>query len=551
MKRRRLGFHGMLAAMLAVMAAVSILLCGSIQAFVIPTGNEDIILRWDNTIKYNFGYRVKAPTDDIINSVNYDDGDRNFAHGIVTNRLDLLTEFDMRFKRDYGFRLSGAFWYDQRYHDSLDNDNVLTSNHMNGAGSQTLGLSGYTDRLYAGPDGELLDAFVFAKFDIGNVPINFKVGRYTIYWGEAMLSNQGISYSQAPIDAGKASAVPGSELKELFRPLAQISATAQLSDKLSLAGQYFLQWEPYRLSESGSYLSGTDMMVRGADSLVLAPGFAFAHTRDGNPDAKKNWGVALRWRPEIIQGTIGFYYRRFADMVPSQVHVDLLNSSYFIAFADNIDLYGVSYTRQVLGISVGADLSWRHNMPLSSEAVMIIPGVMTAPADGDTLGARGNTYHFVINALGLQGKTPLWDSADYLVEMSLNGYSSVTQGENYFKGRDGYTALDRASKNAVGVAINFTPKWLQVFPGMDLSMPMSWSQGISGNSAVISGCDENAGSYSIGLSMDVYQRYTFALAYIGYFGKETIESGSISSFNDPNALIQDRSWISFTFKTTF
>jgi len=547
MKGKWMGAQRILAGWLGIMTAMGFLLCGSVQAFEIPTGNEDLILRWDNTLKYNSGYRVKSQAADIMNAANFNDGDRNFDKGFVTNRFDLLTEMDLNFKKEYGVRVSGAFWYDQAYSNTPDNNSVLTSNHISN-GQQAIGFSDITERYNEGPDGELLDAFAFWRMDFGPVPVNFKLGRHSIYWGESMINNQGISYSQAPLDLAKAISVPGTELKELFRPLAQISASSQLTDKLTLAGQWFLQWEPYRIAESGAYLATFDTLMRGGESLILAPGVFLRHSRDGYPDAQKNFGVAMRWRPDFLPGTVGFYYRKFADMFPSHTILDIPNNRYFVAYADDIDLYGISYAQTIGGISIGMDLSWRHGMSLASEPAILPPG--TALKDGDTLGARGNTYHASLNFLQLLPKIAgLWDQADYLVEFSWNGYSSVTSHDEVFKGRDGYDLIDKASKNAFGVVVNFTPKWLQVLPGADLSMPLSYSRGLCGNSPVNSGSNENSGQYSIGLSLDVYSRHTFTLAYIGYYGQTNLENGF--NFNDPMALLEDRNWISFTAKTTF
>ena len=52
-------------------------------------------MRWDNTIRYNLGERAQSQDGAILGNPNFDDGDRNFSNGsIVTNRLDLLSEFD-------------------------------------------------------------------------------------------------------------------------------------------------------------------------------------------------------------------------------------------------------------------------------------------------------------------------------------------------------------------------------------------------------------------------------------------------------------------------
>ena len=114
----------------------------------------------------------------------------------MSNRLDLLTELDLINKaKGFGIRFSGTFWYDQRYHDHFDNESVATSNYLDN-GVQTVNrLYKHADRYYAGPSGELLDAFVFAKVEAGNVPIYLKLGRHIYSWGQSLLDPiHGISY---------------------------------------------------------------------------------------------------------------------------------------------------------------------------------------------------------------------------------------------------------------------------------------------------------------------------------------------------------------------
>src|SRR4029450_7178100 len=84
---------------------------GAVQAFEIPTDNPDLAIRWDNTVRYNIGMRTQSQDSNIIGSPNFDDGDRNFSNGsLVTNRFDVLSEFDFVYKRRMGFRVSGAGW---------------------------------------------------------------------------------------------------------------------------------------------------------------------------------------------------------------------------------------------------------------------------------------------------------------------------------------------------------------------------------------------------------------------------------------------------------
>src|SRR3974377_1408329 len=73
---------------------------GTAQAFEIDTGNDDLAVRWDNTVRYNLGMRAQSQDPAILKSPNYDDGDRNFSNGsLVTNRFDVLSEFDLVYQR--------------------------------------------------------------------------------------------------------------------------------------------------------------------------------------------------------------------------------------------------------------------------------------------------------------------------------------------------------------------------------------------------------------------------------------------------------------------
>ena len=91
------------------------------QAAQIDVGNPDIVLRWDNTVKYSVATRLKDPSPTLTSDVNTDDGDFNFKKGkLISNRLDLLSEFDVHYQ-DVGLRLSGAAWYDSVYNRGNDN----------------------------------------------------------------------------------------------------------------------------------------------------------------------------------------------------------------------------------------------------------------------------------------------------------------------------------------------------------------------------------------------------------------------------------------------
>jgi len=538
---------------ISYLAAVILLflLCGSVAAFEIQTGNEDIRLNWDNTFRYNLGYRVTDPSDEILKNVNMDDADRNFDKGIVSNRLDILSELDLVYKSRYGFRISAAGWYDNAYEDSnLDNNSVATSNHMSG-GVPALGLNDYTKFYSRGPQGEILDALVFGKVNVGSIPVNLRFGRSAIVWGETLLGGiHNIGYAQVPLDSQKSYSVPGAEVKELYRPIFNAFAQAMLTSNFSIAAQWMLEWQPTRFAEAGSYYSTTDIAFSGGETLISGP-IRFRHGADVQPDGRGDYGVMARWTPKCFDtnGTIGIYYRRFSDNIPQTI-LDVARLQYYFAYGDAIDLYGVSFNRQIAEASIGAELSYRVNMPLVSDTGITF-GVR--PREGQLFGARGKTWHGLVNAI-IAWKPPVYtkiDNTSTAAEITWSHVDSVTQAFTSFKGRPSYTGLDRVTEHAVQAAVNFTPQWVQVFPGWDLSIPLTYKVGLYGNAAVTGGGNEHAGLYAFGLTMDGFYKYNISLKYSNYFGEHTTgPTGAFTLGSGTEASLFDRGTIQLTFKMT-
>ena len=173
------------------------------------------------------------------------------------------------------------------------------------------------------------------------------------------------------------------------------------------------------------------------------PGLGFAQR--GNPvepDQSGEWGIAARWSPQWLDGTLGFYYRNFADKLPQVLLTQAVpnNSRYNLIYADNIDLWGISLAKNVAGVSVGAEVSYRQNTPLLSQLLGDSPGL---PNEGETKGPRGNTLHGLVNGLGLIPRTPVFDTATWAAELVWAHWTSVNSGANLFIGR-GLCALQGA-----------------------------------------------------------------------------------------------------------
>ena len=117
----------------------------------------------------------------------------------------------------------------------------------------------------------------------------------------------------------------------------------------------------------------------------------------------------------------------------------------------------------------------------------------------------------------------------WAAELTWAALERSTSGANLFNAR-GLRALHAsprtsdkwdgcATKNYVGIAMAFTPTWYQVFPGVDLSAAGELlASACRGNSPLVFGGNQGLGNYSVGLGVDVFQKYRFDLKYSDYIG---------------------------------
>ncbi|VVO38988.1 DUF1302 domain-containing protein [Pseudomonas fluorescens] len=644
------------------------------HAFELDTGNPDWEVRFDNTLKYNYGVRTENAHKRTLRTPNNNDGDYNFrrAGTNITNRVDLLTELDVVHqgnKGNKGFRISAASWYDKAYDNVgsssnpfvngngatsglVENDPRLAGVTQDNVGNGSRHLSHYAQRYYSGPSGEILDAFVFYNSDVGDESlISLKAGQHNVFWGESILNPvHSISYGQSGLDLAKLAASPGTEAKELFVPRNQLSMTFTVNPELTLGAQYFLDWNAARLPEAGTYYGGSDLVGAGAQALLLgntnalvpgsplgcglSPCGAINTVRRGHDLTPRNsgdWGVMAKWSPAWLDGTLGFYYRNTSEILPQTwlnvtgissanpdgtppvgiepAAVNTLNSeganTYQFAYADNIHIIGLSLSKDVAGVSVGSDLSVRHNMPLASipatlsstdplglgAGLGLLP-VRTAqtgivydtPSKGDSMSATGDTLHWTLNGLWAFPKTALFNSASLLTELYYSNLLKLdSKNAALYKGNSSYRGIDAATRDNWGVAVNFTPAWTQVLPGVDVNLPMTINMGLAGVSPVSAGGAKDTGNYSIGVGAVVYNKYFVDLKYVDAFGKTekcntsgtnsgaanagsgdgstpsvfsgnqnyACYGGGYSSFSGGGASIQDRGAVYLTLKTTF
>ena len=180
-------------------------------------------------------------------SPNVDDGRLNFDNGDLIG-ANVKANHDLQMTwQNYKFFARAVGFYD-----------VILDDH--GAGDRSL----LTDQALGdvGRNYELLDIFLSADYVVGDLPVNLRLGKQVINWGESTFILNGNNVFN-PIDVN-AFRRPGSEIKEALVPVNAIYGSVSLPLDLSFAGYYALDWEPFELDPSGTPFSTADVVTLGS-----------------------------------------------------------------------------------------------------------------------------------------------------------------------------------------------------------------------------------------------------------------------------------------------
>ncbi|HWW71394.1 MAG TPA: DUF1302 family protein [Duganella sp.] len=525
------------------------------QAVDLDTGNPDVAARFDNTVKASTIYRLHDADPSLLNAfnanggpqaLNFNAGDQNFRNaGVVSQRVDLLSEFDLVYKRDFGLRVSAAAWYDRMYHRDTDavNDPTMGQQPYNRFPSYTSDI--------AGRKAEILDAFIFGGVTLDNgQKVSAKLGRHALVYGESVFfGDNGIAAAQGPSDVAKLQASPNAQFKEIVRPVPQLSAQWQVTPRVSVGGYLQFRWEESRVPPSGSYFSSANIpwgssspefisIPAGpvAGNYVLTPG-ADVHPRDSG-----QYGLQLKWR--LDETDLGFYYARYHDkfgqlfgrLNPGAPATD---SRWYYVFGDDIKVAGISGSRSIGDFNVSGEASVRDNMPLVvNNAIYFGPGGTPRPAI-----PVGRTAHLNLSTLANFGPNFVAAESSLMAELAWNRRLSMDDPNNELdKGR---------TRDASILQFTYTPTYRQIVPGLDLSVPVGARYSLSGRSSVTAWGPRHTGNASIGLDGNYLNVWQFSLNYNHYIGRSVpAQDYTTGAFGGGNAL-GDRDYISLNLRRTF
>jgi hypothetical protein len=282
---------------------------------------------WDTTLSFGQAWRIQSRDCNLIavanggcgRSPNIDDGNLNYSTDMYSSALKAVSELSLNYK-NFGAFIRGSGLYDDEADDSRTERTPLSEDTKEVVGKYT----------------RLLDAFAYAKFDMGSMPAEVRLGRQVVSWGESTFIQGGINaINHFDVAALR---VPGSELREAFLPQELASLSLQLTNNVSTQLIYIADWNQTIPEPAGSFFSTNDFAVIGGERVVLGfGGFSdrgvdfrplggslisdFQNVRrleTREPSDSGQFGLNVRfYMPDFLSGTeIGLYYLNYHSRLP-------------------------------------------------------------------------------------------------------------------------------------------------------------------------------------------------------------------------------------------
>lgn len=377
-------------AFLQVLLSTSILITLA-PVSAIEIDSNGITGNFDTTISWGAARRIESRDPALVGgfppagaaySVNGDDGNLNYDKGLISNVIKVTHDLDLDYK-NFGLFLRGNYFYD-----FYNNDKDELSQAAK-------------DRI--GKDADILDAYISGSFDINDRPLDIRVGKQVVSWGESTFIQNSINAIN-PIDVARFR-VPGAELREALIPVPMIWASHEINENISVEAVYIARFVHTEIDPTGAYFSTNDAAGDGGEFITTGFGFVpsaicetptapsgppsyFSNclTRAADRDAKDSgqYGLALRWfAPELNDTEFGFYYLNYHSRLPiiSAIATFVpgasgagLSDGYFVEYPEDIQLIGLSFNTVLnkSGVALQGELSYRKDVPLQVHFVELL-----------------------------------------------------------------------------------------------------------------------------------------------------------------------------------
>ena len=277
-------------------AAIPLIMAAQAQGIEFYAGGVEANL--DSEISIGQSWRTRDPSAAGLSDVNEDDGNIRYADGDTISQIfkgshDLQVTYE-----NYGAFVRGKYWYDAE----LENDDALddSNNHA---------LAKYSG-------AEVLDAFVYADFEVMDMPIDVRLGKQVISWGESTFFTGGIS-STNPYDVS-AFRRPGAELKEGLIPVNMAFGSIGITENFSVEAFYMLEFRETVTPACDTFFSSNDYQAEGCANVNLGEKGAILRDDDAivKPDSDGQFGLAFRYFSEALDTDFGFYAMNVHSNLP-------------------------------------------------------------------------------------------------------------------------------------------------------------------------------------------------------------------------------------------
>ncbi|ALN18736.1 DUF1302 domain-containing protein [Ectopseudomonas mendocina] len=335
----------------AFAGVLPLLVAAQAQAVEFSFADNEITGSIDTTISYGQLWRVQGQ-DKTNDDINTNDGNRNFDTGLVSEVFKITSDLEASYQ-NYGVFIRGTAFYDTQIMDKRNDYYDANSPAQPSQSAPRDNSFTRETRHKAGRDAQILDAYVYGNWDVGNMPVSGRFGKQVFNWGEGLFYRNGVNTTN-PVDAAKFR-LPGSEVKEVLVPVEALSFNIGLTDNLSMEAFYQWNWKETAIDPVGTYFSETDLFADGGNTAystqrALIPlgglysglsaagigGLQGGRTVDGNGNIKvasvgpdinaKNdgqFGVAFRYIAEELNSTeFGFYFVNYHAKEPT-IYADL------------------------------------------------------------------------------------------------------------------------------------------------------------------------------------------------------------------------------------
>lgn len=325
-----------------------------------------------------------------------DDGNLNFDRGDLTSLVFKgVHDLDISTANMGGVFVRFNYWYDDVLENEAFAHGHTGTNYFPNARLDSDAFDDYSK----GKGINLLDAFYYTQFDLGNRPVDFRIGRQVLSWGESTFIFNGVN-SINPLDVNAARR-PGAEIKEALLPVGMVSASIGLLDNTTLDTFVGFEWDNTKLDGCGTFFSTVDILGGpGCNKITLNPevapgrflsdresveaGLYVARAEDVKASNSGQWGIGLRHYSLDLDTEFGLYYinvHNHAPIIsaydwntpaPSNNIVSTNGPMYFAEWPEDNQIWGASFSTMLGNWSWAGEVSYRPNQAVQINTTEIL-----------------------------------------------------------------------------------------------------------------------------------------------------------------------------------